>query len=65
MNICIKLCWSYPSGAVLIVAPNPYSPPRSMEMSAAQKRNIPHDEWISSALPTWGRADCKGLPSHV
>ena len=27
MNICIKLCWSYPSGAVLIVAPNPYSPP--------------------------------------
>ena len=63
MNICIKLCW------VLSITGCPYkcSPPPPSPLSKhgnvcnAQKRNIPHDEWITTALPTWRRGDYKGL----
>ena len=67
MNICIKLCW------VLSITGCPYkcSPPPPSPLSKhgnvcnAQKRNIPHDEWITTALPTWRRGDYKGLDTTL
>ena len=59
MNICIKFCCPIHHWLSLQMFPLPLS--KHGNVCSAQKRNIPHDEWITHGLPTWGRGQYKGF----